>query len=553
MANQLKMADVEAIVALGRHGWSARRIALELGIHRETVGHYLQQAAAGSKPASAPAGSGGGIESAAEAKPASAPLGSEGSMPEVSGGADAPSGPEGAPAGPDELIGSNSSAAWPWRQVIAQKLKEGLDAQRIYQDLGDPQQGHGYSGSYYSVRRLVKKLTGGHEWPVRRMECAAGAEAQVDFGKGAAIVGADGARKGSWVFRIILSHSRRGYSEAVLRQGTDEFLRCLENAFAHFGGLARTLVIDNLRAAVTRADWYDPELCPKVRSFAEHYGIAILPTKPYTPRHKGKIENGVKYVKNNCLKGRSFSSLAEENQHLLAWESSVADKRIHGTTRQQVIKLFAEAEKPALLPLPAGRFELFSEALRSVHRDGHVQIKGAYYSLPPEYLGQEVWARWDGRLVRLFDQKMRPIAVHAQQAPGRFSTHRAHIVPEKISGIERGTSWLLGQVDRIGPMAKAWAEAMLASRGIEGVRVLMGLLNLNNQHGRAQIERACEVARGHGAYHLRSLRQLIQQGPKAPVQQNFEFADQHPIIRPVADYGQFVRESLAGSFTQERA
>jgi transposase len=588
MANQLKMADVQAILTLHQRGWSARRIALELGIHRETVGQYLKQAQAerSSKPASAPLGSEGALDPVTDgSKPASAPPGSEGVLggatkanPDPQAGAPAPSGSEGvadpkpasappgsdgwleggaepgsdAPAGvpaPDGLPQTSTSAAWPWREVIVQKLNQGLAAQRIYQDLSSPE--HGYQGSYYSVRRLVTKLTGGRERPVRRMECPAAAEAQVDFGKGAAIAGADGKRKTSWVFRIVLSHSRKGYSEAVLRQGTDEFLRCLENSFAHFGGLAKTLVIDNLRAAVSRPDWYDPELCPKVRSFAEHYGIAILPTKPYTPRHKGKVENGVKYVKNNCLKGLSFSSLAAENQHLLQWESAVADKRIHGTTRQQVIKLFTEVEKPALLPLPASRFELFSEALRAVHRDGHVQVKEAYYSVPPEYLGCNVWARWDGRLVRLYDHRMHPIAVHAQQVPGRFSTHQAHILPEKINGIERGATWMLGQVDRIGPHAKAWAETMLASRGIEGVRVLMGLLHLGHQHPRPQVERACQVASGHGAYHLRSLRQLIQQGQKASIQQSFEFADQHPIIRPVADYGQFVRDALTGqSFTQ---
>jgi len=442
------------------------------------------------------------------------------------------------------------SAAWPWREVILQKLGAGLCAQRIYQDLQAPE--HGYAGSYHSVRRLIQKLAAAHDPPVRRMECAPGEEAQVDFGKGASILGADGRRKTSWVFRIVLSHSRKGYSEAVLRQGTDEFLRCLENAFAHFGGTSKILVIDNLRAAVSKADWFDPELCPKVRSFAEHYGIAILPTKPYTPRHKGKVENGVKYVKNNALKGLSFASLADENRHLSQWESAVADTRIHGTTRQQVIKLFMETERAALLPLPAGRFELFSEALRTVHRDGHVQVKGAYYSLPPEYLGQSIWARWDGRVVRLFDAKMRPIAVHVQLPPGRFSTHSAHIVPEKISNIERGAGWLLKQIQRIGPKACAWAEAMLQVRGIEGVRVLMGLLNLGNKHPHSQVERACEVASGHGAYHLRSLRQLIEQGQATVVQQSFEFAQAHPIIRPLADYDQFVREALTGqSFTQE--
>jgi transposase len=426
--------------------------------------------------------------------------------------------------------------------VIVQKLDQGLCAQRIYQDLSSPE--HGYAGSYHSVRRLVQKLWAAHDPPVRRMECAPGEEAQVDFGKGAPIVGADGKRKTSWVFRIVLSNSRKGYSEAVFRQTTDEFLRCLENAFAHFGGVAKTLVIDNLRAAVAKADWFDPELCPKVRSFAEHYGIAILPTKPRTPRHKGKIENGVKYVKNNALKGRTFSSLADENCFLAEWEASVADTRIHGTTRQQVIKLFIEQEKPALSPLPAGRFELFSEALRTVHRDGHVQVQGAYYSVPPEYLGQELWARWDGRLVRLFDAKMRPIAVHIQLPPGRFSTQNAHVLPEKMSNIERGATWLLAQAERIGPQARAWAEQMLTVRGIQGVRVLMGLLSLKNKHERLQIERACEVASGHGAYHLRSLRQLIEQGKEVPVQQNFEFAEKHPIIRPVADYGQWLRDAL---------
>jgi transposase len=263
-------------------------------------------------------------------------------------------------AAPTGSVGAESrsrgplSGALPWREAILQKLEQGLSGQRIYQDLIDPAAGHGYTGSYYSIRRLVQKLTASIELPMRRMECAPGAEAQVDFGQGAPLLTAEGKRKKSWVFRIVLSHSRKGYSESVGHQTTDEFIRCLENAFAHFGGIPQTLVIDNLRAAVSRADWFDPELCPKVRSFAEHYGIAILPTRPRTPRHKGKVENGVKYVKANALKGMKFASLAEENRHLWNWESSVADTRIHGTTRRQVIKLFMEIEKPALLALPAG-------------------------------------------------------------------------------------------------------------------------------------------------------------------------------------------------------
>jgi transposase len=271
MANQLKMADVQAILALFGHGWSHRRISRELGVDRATVRRYVRLAGVrGSNPAMVLTGSGGQVETASEPNPA---IALTGLGEQVSGTADSNSAmaltgslqPAGQVLAHDCRI--HLSAAWPWREVIVQKLGRGLCAQRIYQDLLSPE--HGYTGSYHSVRRLVQKLCAAHDPPVRRMECAPAEEAQVDFGKGAPIVGPEGKRKTSWVFRIVLSHSRKGYSEAVLRQGTDEFLRCLENAFAHFGGVSKTLVIDNLRAAVTKADWFDPELCPKT---------------PFTPR-----------------------------------------------------------------------------------------------------------------------------------------------------------------------------------------------------------------------------------------------------------------------------
>src|SRR5207244_6954122 len=140
---------------------------------------------------------------------------------------------------------------------------------------------------------------------------------------------------------------------------TDAFLGCIENAFRYFGGVTRTVVIDNLKAAVTKADWFDPELNPKVIAFCQHYGTVILPTRPYTPRHKGKVERGVDYVQENALKGRTFSSLEDQNAFLRDWEQAVADTRVHGTTRQQVGKRFAEVERPALLPLPPQRFPFF--------------------------------------------------------------------------------------------------------------------------------------------------------------------------------------------------
>jgi len=432
-----------------------------------------------------------------------------------------------------------SSACEPYRDVILTKLEQGLSATVIWQDLVAE---HDFPAKYHSVRRYVQKLNRTSPLPFRRMECEPGAEAQIDFGTGAPVIGPDGKRKRPHVFRIVLSHSRKGHSESVYHQSSDDFIRCIENSFWRFGGVPRTLVIDNLKAAVTKADWYDPDLNPKIRAFCHHYGTTILPTKPRMPRHKGKIEGGVKYVQSNALKGRTFASLADENRHLIEWEETVADTRIHGTTQKQVKKCFEEVERPALLPLPMNRFPIYQEGRRKVNRDGHVEVAKAYYSVPPEYLGRGVWARWDSRLVWIFDDQMRPITEHLRAEPGRFSTHPQHISSRKISGVERGAAWMLNRVRLVGPHSSRWAEAMLARRGIEGVRVLQGLMSMTYRHPADSVEKACEIAHSHGAYRLRDVRLVIKR--QATKQEEFEFAKEHPIIRSMSEYGELVHNSF---------
>lgn len=543
MANLLGMATIDAILTLRQRNWSIRRIAKELGLHRDTVARHLQlhQQAAQATQSAEPHPSPDGASEAKIGHP------SEGAgdvkIGHPTGGAGgAQNGPPGTPPSSSAAPATRPaqpSLCEPYRPIIEAKLAAGLTAQRIFQDLV---QDHGFTAKYHSVRRFVQRLDGGRPLPFRRMECAPGDEVQVDFGTGAPIVGPDGRRRKTHVFRMVLSHSRKGYSEAVYRQTTDDFIRCLENAFHHFGGMPRTLVLDNLKAGVEQADWYDPELNPKLRSFADHYGLAVLPTKPRTPRHKGKIESGIGYVKNNALKGLVFASLEEQNRHLLQWETTVADVRIHGTIRQQVGQLFAAVEQPTLRPLPIERFPFFHESPRMVHRDGHVEVAKAYYSVPPEYLARRVWVRWDGRCVRIFNERFEPIATHLQQEPGRFSTQRPHIVAEKISGIERGTAWLLGETRGIGADATRWAEAVVAARGVEGVRVLQGLLSLVNKHPRDHVNRACGIALSYGSYRLRTVRTLLDRD--APRQESFAFMDEHPIIRSLSEYSQIVHRAF---------
>jgi transposase len=556
MSNLLKVAMIDLIFTLHRQGLSQRQIAVKLGINRETVARYLSQLTEAPKPANASPGSAsaeaepkpayvspGPASAEAEPKPAYASPGSSGTE---SGTNSNPLHPHSVPERVGRHRGRRSDCE-PWREVIEAKCGLGLSGQRIFQDLIAD---HGFTGAYYSVRRFVRRLVPTTELPFRRLECEPGEEAQVDFGKGARVVDQDGKQRRTHVFRIVLSYSRKAYSEVVHRQTTDDFLRCLENAFRLFGGAPRRLILDNLRAAVTKADWFDPVLNPKVRSFGEHYGFVFMPTRPYMPRHKGKVENGVGYVQDNALKGRVFSSLEEQNSFLREWELTVADTRIHGTTRLQVGKHFADVERGALLPLPLEPFPSFREARRKVHRDGHVEVARAYYAVPPEYRAREVWVRWDGRLVRIFNERMQQIAVHARQEPGRFSTPPQYIASEKISGVERGAAWLMERVaSRLGPHSTAWAHAMIEARGVEGVRVLQGLLSLAGRHRVSVIEQACELALGYGAFYLRTIRSLIER--HGPEQELLPLLSDHPIIRPMSEYGQFVHDAFQFRNTHE--
>ena len=249
----------------------------------------------------------------------------------------------------------------------------------------------------------------------------------------------------------MLSHSRKAYSEATFTQTTEDFLRCLENAFAHFGGVPQTLVIDNLKAAVAHPDWFDPELTPKVQSFCQHYGTVILPTQALHAAAQGEGRGGRRSTcKNNALKGHTFASLEEQNRHLADWERTVADTRIHGTTKQQVGKVFAEVERAALLPLPRGAVRLLPRSAtegqpRRPRRSGQGVLLRAAGVPGPRGLGALGRRGWCGSSIAAWSRSR----VHVRHEPGplqhaRPSTWR----PRRSAAWNAAPSYLLGKVQR---------------------------------------------------------------------------------------------------------
>ena len=256
MSNVLKVSYQEAIRSLHEKGWSQRRIARELGINARTVRGYVLRESKCSTISTL----GSSEESDSKCTSISTP-GSEsvvGREPTV---------------WIAERLGRKSTCE-PYEAAIDLKMEAGLSAQRIYQDLVEEK---GFSGSYQSVKRFVRRHKQRQPIRVWRIECQPGEEMQVDFGLGASIEqGGGGKTRRSWVLRAVLSYSRKGYSEAVMRQDTESFLRCLENALRHFGGAPLLLNVDNLKAAVLKADWFDPQintLKGSIRSFVFRAGL----------------------------------------------------------------------------------------------------------------------------------------------------------------------------------------------------------------------------------------------------------------------------------------
>ncbi len=365
------------------------------------------------------------------------------------------------------------------------------------------------------------------------MHSLPGEEAQVDFFQGPPTLdGRSGQWRRPWVFRMTLCHSRHGYEEAVWDQKLETFLALHENAFRDFGGVPSVVRHDNMKVAVVRACFFDPDTHPVWAAFAEHWGFTPLPILPRNPKENGKQERSGGYVKSNALKGRRFSSVEEVNAFLRHWNRSIARVRIHGTTRRQVFTHFEETDKKALSPLASTPFPFFQRGTRTVHPDGHVEVEGSFYPAPPHLVSQDVEVRFDRHLVRIFHGEA-PVAVHARVRPGEYA--------RGMSGSQAPTSSqraflanLIARCERVGMPLRQWAEAAHEERGVRALRLIQGALSLVRKHPREAVFAAATTALTNRLFRYKDLRRLTEQAQHAPQQRSL--LDVHESIRPMADY-----------------
>jgi transposase len=527
MGNVLSSEKREQVIALGRLGWSLRRIEQATGVRRETAGDYLRSAGiplrfpggwghhGPAKPAIVVTTDSDGVDS----KPAIEVttgflLGKAGSTPEITGAV---------------------SACEPYAEIIALELDRGRNAMGIWQDLVD---NHGFAGGYQSVKRYVRKLRGTVSPQARVIiQTQPGEECQVDYGTGPMVRDPDsGKYRRTRLFVLTLGYSRKSVRLLRFRSSTRVWAELHEKAFRRLGGSTRLVVLDNLREGVLSADIYDPRLNPLYRDVLAHYGVTALPCKVRDPDRKGKVESGVGHTQKTPLKGKRFESLEEAQAYLDHWEERWADTRIHGRTKRQVAATFAE-ERASLQTLPLEPFRYYQYGQRTVHLDGCVEVEAAYYGAPPGWIGRQVDVQWDAMFVRLLDPRTGTLLrEHLSQKRGghriRDEDRPRHTPPH--------THRLLARAHKAGASIGALCDAIHHRQAEAGLRRIMGVLSLAKKYGCPAVDHACAAALELGVSEYRFVRRYLERSPQAPL----SLRQVDPLIRELMQYRDLIQQRL---------
>jgi transposase len=329
------------------------------------------------------------------------------------------------------------------------------------------------------------------------------------------------------IFVAVLGASSYTYAEASLSQKVHDWINSHIHAFEFFQGVPQLVVPDNLKSAVTRADRYEPTLNRSYQEMLDHYSTVALPTRPYKPRDKAKVEVAVQVVERwilarlRHLTFYSFDDLNRAIRSLLDDLNTRPFKKLPGTRRSQ----FETLDKPALQPLPTAAYQ-FSEWKRArVHIDYHVEVLGHYYSVPHTLVSREVDVRITSAQIECIYQNQ-TVALHlrAEEGRGGHTTIPEHMPSHHRAHGEWSPGRFLNWAVQIGPHTRDLVRGMLESRKHPELayRSCLGLLALARQYKPERLEAACYRAIILGAMRQSSVRSILERGldsqplPEAP-------------------------------------
>ncbi len=355
------------------------------------------------------------------------------------------------------------------------------------------------------------------------------------------------------LFVATLRYSRRSFRRVVWKSSQETWARLHEQAWAHFGGSCRYVVLDNLKEGVLKPDLYEPQLNPVYAAMLTHYGVVADPARVRDPNRKGSVEHAIGHTQATALKGRRFESIEEQNAFLEHWEVTWAASRIHGTARRQVQAMFDE-EKPHLRPLPLLGMQYFTESQRTVCDDSCVRVDHSSYAARPASIGTRVLVRVFERRIEIRDLKTQALLrTHA-----RAERAGTVVLPdeERVFNPSRETRRILAQAQVIGADAQQLCEMLFAIEGRVGQRKLWGIVSLAVRYPRRLVNSACARALADGIHSYQHVKVLTEKlvadalaaldhADAGPVQTELALTQEHPLIRSTDDYAELFARGAA--------
>lgn len=326
------------------------------------------------------------------------------------------------------------------------------------------------------------------------------------------------------LFVAVLGASSYLFARAVPDQTVGHFIGCVIRAFEFYGGCTEYLVPDNLKSGVTHPSYYEPDINRTFAAMAEHYRVAVLPTRVKKARDKAKVESGVLQAQRRILaslRNRTFFSLAELNEAIVE-ETKKLNERPMTNINKSRHDLFLEIDKPALRPLPQERYIITSWKKATVHIDYHVGVEKTYYSVPYTLIGQKVDISYTSSIVEIYHRGKR-VASHIRVGkPGAFVTDTLHMPHEHRRFLEWTPERIKSWGAKIGPHTRMLMEAIMEHREHpeHGFRSCLGLIRLAKLYPSERLEQACRRALDLQAYNYRSVKSLLERnlenaGPEA--------------------------------------
>lgn len=309
-----------------------------------------------------------------------------------------------------------------------------------------------------------------------------------------------------------LSYSRLDYYEKVYDQKVETFIQCHVNAFKYYGGIPECVRIDNLKAAILKANFYEPVYQNLYKQCADYYGFKIVPCRVRKPQEKGKVESGIKYFKVNFIAGRTFANGEDLNHQLLDWLNNKCNTRIHGTTRIQPFELFNTKEKSVLRSLPETHYTLPIVGERLVYTDCHIYVDYNYYSVPYEYVGKTVNVEIKDSIIKIHYEN-KQIAIHnLLKSKGEFVTESTHYPVYKNFNSSEYKATYRAKMAAIGEYSEKIYLLLIQEQPHHWHNTVSGILSLKKRFNNQIINLSCARALAYGAIQYKKIKNICESG-----------------------------------------